>query len=155
MTGKVLNAQGNGSVPLKYGTFYKYEITIDVDGKEYTGEYLSKSDDQNKFLVGETVEFTYQDGEYPKIKPVTNFEQSGGQPTAAPTSSKMSKEEWAAKDNRKELMIAKQVSIKAAVDFVVSHGGDEIKVLDIADMFTNWLLKGEKPAKDTNTDLPF
>ena len=74
MKGIVKHVQSNGSINLKHGTFYKYEVSIQSDNELYHGEYLSKSDNQNKFVVGETVQFTYQDGEYPKIKPVTDFE---------------------------------------------------------------------------------
>ena len=38
------------------------------------GEYSSKSENQNKFIVGQQVDYEYIEGKYPKIKPVNNFQ---------------------------------------------------------------------------------
>ena len=50
MKGIVKQVQSNGSIDLKHGTFYKYEISIQSDNELLHGEYLSKSDNQNKFI---------------------------------------------------------------------------------------------------------
>ena len=74
MKGIVKQVQSNGSIDLKHGTFYKYEISIQSDNELLHGEYLSKSDNQNKFIQGEEINFEFTGGKYPKIKPVTDFE---------------------------------------------------------------------------------
>ena len=69
---KVLKAEPNGSWEGQNGTLYKYTILFD-NGDQ--GEYSSKSDDQNKFVVGEEVEYERIDkGKYIHIKPIYNFQ---------------------------------------------------------------------------------
>ena len=57
MQGIVKQVQSNGSINLKHGLFYKYEVSIQSDNELLHGEYLSKSDNQNKFIQGEEVNF--------------------------------------------------------------------------------------------------
>ena len=74
--GIVGSVQSNGTWEGKYGMMYKYEVTIGED----VGEYSSKSENQNKFVVGQEVEYEFIGGQYPKIKPVSTFQpnSSGG-----------------------------------------------------------------------------
>ena len=95
----VKSAQANGGWNGKYGYMYKYEIAFENGD---SGEYSSKSAEQNKFVVGQETEYEYIDGKYPKVKPVNNFQQ--GNFSAAPKSDKVQE------------YIVKQSSLKCAVD---------------------------------------
>ena len=141
MKGNVKQVQSNGSLELKHGLFYKYEVTIEVNGKELTGEYLSKSNEQNKFVVGETTEFEYIDGKYPKIKPAITFEQNSYTPKQSNTD--------------RDAMIVKQSSLKCATDLVIANGGDLLTVIETAEALTDWVLDDKKPSATTSNDMPF
>ena len=131
MQGIVKQVQSNGSINLKHGLFYKYEVSIQSDNELLHGEYLSKSENQNKFIQGEEVNFEYQAGKYPKIKPVTNT-------------------------TNRETLIIRQSTLKCATDYICNNGGNKADVIELAEMFTDWVLTGKKVQKtDTNTDLPF
>ena len=67
----VKNVQGNGTWEGKFGLMYKYEVEMENGDM---GEYSSKSENQNKFIVGQQVDYEYIEGKYPKIKPVNNFQ---------------------------------------------------------------------------------
>ncbi len=51
--GVVNSVQANGSWDGKFGTMFKYEVSIGDD----VGEYSSKSENQNKFIVGQEVDY--------------------------------------------------------------------------------------------------
>ena len=136
-TSKVTSAQANGTWEGKYGIMYKHEIAFDNGD---AGEYSSKSADQNKFVVGQETEYEFIDGKFPKVKPVNNFQQ-GGYATVKQG------------DNR-EKSIVKQSSLKCATDFVIANGGDEARVIEIADMFTTWVLEDKKPTPAPQ-EMPF
>ena len=136
-TSKVVAAQPNGTWEGKYGVMYKHEIAFENGD---CGEYSSKSADQNKFVVGQETEYEFIDGKFPKVKPVNNFQQGGF--SAAPKSDKVQE------------YIVKQSSLKCAVDFVIANGGDEARVIEIADMFTTWVLEDKKPTAAPQ-DMPF
>ena len=143
MNGIVKQVQGNGSIDLKHGTFYKYEVSIDVDGQTYTGEYLSKSDNQNKFIAGQTADFEYIAGKYPKIKPASTFENT--EPTKSVSN-----------NTSRDTIIARQSSLKCAVDYVIANGGDVAEIIEIADALTSYVIDGTKPKPAPNSnDLPF
>ena len=148
MQGIVKQVQSNGSINLKHGLFYKYEVSIQSDNELLHGEYLSKSENQNKFIQGEEVNFEYQAGKYPKIKPVTDFENksSFASDTKTPTTN----------TTNRETLIIRQSTLKCATDYICINGGDKADVIELAEMFTDWVLTGEKVQKtDTKTDLPF
>lgn len=135
----VKSAQADGGWNGKYGYMYKYEIAFENGD---SGEYSSKSAEQNKFVVGQETEYTLEAGQYGnKIKPVNNFQQ--GNFSAAPKSDKVQE------------YIVKQSSLKCAVDYVIANGGDTKTILDTAEIFTNWVLKGEKPTQAPNNNMPF
>ena len=67
----VKNVQGNGTWEGQYGIMYKFEVEMDNGD---IGEYSSKSENQNKFIVGQDTEYEFIDGKFPKIKPVNNFQ---------------------------------------------------------------------------------
>lgn len=136
-TSKVISAQANGTWEGKYGVMYKHEIAFENGD---AGEYSSKSADQNKFVVGQETEYEFIDGKFPKVKPVNNFQQGGY------ASVKQG-------DNR-EKSIVKQSSLKCATDFVIANGGDEARVIEIAEMFTTWVLEDKKPTAAPQ-EMPF
>tara|TARA_R100000329_G_C7483706_1_gene170390 strand:+ start:100 stop:510 length:411 start_codon:yes stop_codon:yes gene_type:complete len=132
--GVVTQAQANGTWEGKFGVMYKHEITFDNGD---SGEYSSKSQDQTKFVVGQETEYEFIDGKFPKIKPVNTFQQGNFTPKA--------------KDDVQEYIV-KQSSLKCATDFVIANGGDVKSIIDTAEIFTNWVLKGEKPGSN---NIPF
>jgi len=144
-----------GDFESQYGHFYKWLLEFECGFK---GEYLSKTETQNKFIEGQTASIEVTTREYNgttinKIKPASTF-QGGG--LKANTSSKMSKEEWNAKDKKKEIAIAKQVSLKCAIDYCIANDGGPAEIIEIADSFTEWIINDVKPKSTNNgTDLPF
>ena len=144
-----------GDFESQYGHFYKWLLEFECGFK---GEYLSKTETQNKFIEGQTASIEVTTRDYNgttinKIKPASTF-QSGG--FKANTSSKMTKEEWNAKDKKKEIAIAKQVSLKCAIDYCIANDGGPAEIIEIADTFTEWIINDVKPKSTNNgTDLPF
>ena len=136
---KVVSAQANGTWEGKFGVMYKHEVAFENGD---AGEYSSKSAEQTKFIVGTETEYEFLDGKFPKVKPVNNFQQGGGF-TPAP------------KNDKVQEYIIKQSSLKAACDYCIANGGDETTIIDIAEIFTVWVLKGEKPTGKSTNDLPF
>ena len=140
--GVVTQAQANGTWEGKFGLMFKHEITFDNGD---SGEYSSKSQDQTKFVVGQETDYEFIDGKFPKIKPVNTFQPGNFIPKA--------------KDDVQEYIV-KQSSLKCANDFVIANGGDVKKIIDTAEIFTNWVLKGDKPTNsdkinDIINDIPF
>mgnify|MGYP003121335304 FL=1 len=134
--GIVQNVQANGTWQGKFGLMYKYEVTIGTD----VGEYSSKSENQNKFIVGQEVEYEFTDGQYPKIKPVSNFQAGGFTPRA--------------ENPDRQRMIVRQSSIKVAMEYcaVKYSGASELKLQDVfnvAEEVINWVM--EKPAEKKPT----
>jgi hypothetical protein len=86
----------------------------------------------------------------------------GGNPRSANGTDKMSKAEWAAKDVKKELGVARSVALKAAVAAVSSDGKGftKVKAEQIKKMingFTSFLLNGDfdgKPEADVPAPPP-
>ena len=140
MKKKVLNVSPQGDFESQYGHFYKWEIEFE-DG--FKGEYLSKTETQNKFVVGQEIDVEMTSREYNgrkinKVKPVSTF-QSGSRP--APKA-----------DNVQELIV-KQNALSNACSVIGE--ADVARILEVAEVFSNWVLKGEKPTSTTKNDLPF
>lgn len=73
---KVISVQGNGTWVSNRDntTYYKFEVAFENGD---SGEYSSKSQDQNKFVIGQVAKYTIFSGQYgTKIKPV--YASSGG-----------------------------------------------------------------------------
>tara|TARA_R100000278_G_scaffold84802_1_gene64862 strand:- start:258 stop:677 length:420 start_codon:yes stop_codon:yes gene_type:complete len=139
MKKKVLNVTPQGDFESQYGHFYKWLIDFQ-DG--FQAEYLSKTETQNKFIQGQDVDVEISTREYNgktinKVKPVSNFQ---GQQRQSNQSS-----------NRDELIV-KQNALSNACNVIGE--ADVAKILEVAELFSNWVLKGEKPSSTTN-DLPF
>ena len=82
-TDKVKSVQANGTWDGKYGLMYKYEVSMENgDTGEYSSnKYTSITDDNFPFPEGKEVNYDFQDGQYPKIKTVSEFKpfkKSGG-----------------------------------------------------------------------------
>jgi len=139
---KSVNPQG--SFDSQWGTFYKFNLEFE-DGMK--GEYLSKSEQQNKFIVGQAVDIEvttrdYNGSKVNKIKRAStfegNFKASNGQSNNKDT----------------QVYIIKQNALTNACNIV---GTDDVaKIIEIADLFKEWVLNDVKPKSNGNgTDLPF
>ena len=133
-----------GDFESQYGHFYKWLLEFE-DG--FKGEYLSKTETQNKFIEGQTASIEVTTREYNgttinKIKPASNFQGGGKSYTAAP------------KDNKTQEYIIKQNALTNACNIV---GEDDIpKIIEIADAFKEYVLNDVKPKSTNNgTDFPF
>jgi hypothetical protein len=141
----VKTVKSDGSFESQYGHFYKWLVEFE---NNYVGEYLSKTETQNKFIEGQEVEIEVTTREYNgqkinKIKPASTFQQGGSKSfTQLP------------KDNKTQEYIVKQNALTNACNIV---GTDDVaKILEIADAFKEWVLNDVKPKNDSNgKDLPF
>ena len=133
-----------GDFESQYGHFYKWLLEFE-DG--FKGEYLSKTETQNKFVEGQEVEIEVTTREYNgttinKIKPASTFQGGGKSFTAAP------------KDNKTQEYIIKQNALTNACNIVGE--ADIPKIIEIADAFKEYVLNDVKPKTTNNgTDLPF
>ena len=122
-TSKVSNVQGNGTWQSRNGLMYKFDIWMENGDK---GEYSSLKQDQNKFIVGDQIEYEFHDGQYPKIKPVYKPNQNG------------SKKSFKA-DPKQQESIEKQSCLRSATIFHQHSSVDANQVVATADIFYNWL----------------
>lgn len=133
-----------GSFDSQYGFFYKWLLEFE-DG--FRGEYLSKTETQNKFIEGQTASIEVSTREYNgttinKIKPASTFQGGGKSYTAAP------------KDNKTQEYIIKQNALTNACNIVGE--ADIPKIIEIADAFKEYVLNDVKPKSTNNgSDLPF
>ena len=128
---KVIRVTGNGTWEGKFGLMYKFEIEMENGD---IGENLSKTE-ECRFKEGQETEYEFIEGDWPKIKPVNNFQKGGF------TASK--------KDDVQEYII-KQSSLKCAVDLCIAQGlYSHEDVLSRANAFTDWVLNRNQ------ADLPF
>lgn len=131
---KVTNVAANGTWNGQYGTMYKFEVSFENGD---TGEYLSKSQDQNKFVVGNEAAYTITSREHGgrtfyNVKPAQMVQQSF-QPKA--------------KDPETDKRITRMSVLKVAGDLCI-HG--EIKLHQIttfAKIFELYVLSGEDTAQ--------
>ena len=133
-----------GDFESQYGHFYKWLLEFE-DG--FKGEYLSKTETQNKFIEGQTASIEVSTREYNgttinKIKPASTFQGGSKSYTQAP------------KDNKTQEYIIKQNALTNACNIV---GEANIpKIIEIADAFKEYVLNDVKPKSTNNgTDLPF
>jgi len=140
----VKSVKSDGSFESQYGHFYKWLVEFE---NNYVGEYLSKTETQNKFIEGQEVEIEVTTREYNgttinKIKPASTFQQGSKSFTAAP------------KDNKTQEYIIKQNALTNACNIVGE--ADIPKIIEIADAFKEYVLNDIKPKNDSNgQDLPF
>lgn len=141
----VTSVTANGSFNGQYGTLYKFEVAF-ANGD--CGEYASKSQDQQKFKVGQEVDYSISDRRvgdkiYYNIKPIAP-QVSSGLPVKA-------------KDPETDKRITRMSVLKVAGDLVI-NGNIELKeILSYAQVFEKFVVDGEdtlKQFKPTN-DLAF
>ena len=140
MKKKVSNVTPQGDFPSQYGHFYKWLVEFQ-DG--FQAEYLSKTETQNKFVQGQLVDVEISTRQYNgktinKVKPVSNFQGQQRQSNQS--------------GNRDELIV-KQNALSNACSVIGE--ANVAKILEVAEVFSNWVLKGEKPTSTTKNDLPF
>ena len=132
-----------GDFESQYGHFYKWLLEFE-DG--FKGEYLSKTESQNKFVVGQNVSIEVSKREYNgttinKIKPAQSFNQS------------FFKSQSNTNNIETQTLIVKQNALTNACNIV---GTDDVaKIIEIAESFKVWVLNDVKPTQDHGTDLPF
>ena len=141
----VKSIKSDGNFESQYGHFYKWLLEFE-DG--FKGEYLSKTENQTKFIEGQSasIEVTtrdYNGTKINKIKPASTFQQAGNSGFKS-----------APKDNKTQEYIIKQNALTNACSIVGET--DVAKILEIADSFKEWVLNDVKPKNDSNvSDLPF
>ena len=143
MKARVVSVSPKGDYQLRDGkTLYKFFVSMDNGD---SGEYSSVSADQNKFVVGQEVEYELSSTQYGnKIKPVYSQVNSGGGYTP----------KYSAGGDDKQKMIVKQSCLKAAVDLLKDKGAKSTDVLKIADSFVEWVLEADKQ-EDTTYETHF
>lgn len=145
----VKSVQGNGTFDWNGKTFYKFAVEF-ANGDN--GDFNTINETQNKFKVGEEASYTIdaKNPQYPKIKPVWKPSAGGNGGGFTPR----------AADPRKELLIVKQVCLKAAAELV--NKNDPAAVIKTASVFVEWVMEGKMPANNDgyrntsdNNNLPF
>ena len=137
---KVTSVQNNGTWEGNFGMMYKFEVAFENGD---CGEYSSKSQDQNKFVKDQEMEYEFIDGKFPKVKPVYQQNQS-----FSGSSNKGYK-----KDDNVQKMIVKQSSLKAAVDYCSGGNCSTTDILKVAQEFVDWVIEDKKP--NENNEMPF
>lgn len=152
----VTNVTANGSFDGQYGTLYKFEITF-ANGD--SGEYASKSKDQNKFSVGVETDYTitdrtFKDRIYYKIAPVMAQPSNTGFQTSGSFTPK-------AKDPETGKHIMRMSVLKVAGDLVINGDIKLHEILSYAQIFENFVnngvdtLQGSRPITQDDSGLPF
>lgn len=140
-TSKVKSVQANGTWDSKFGgTFYKFEVEMENGN---VGEYSSKTKDQEKFVVGEEVQYEFEDGKFPKIKPYYNkdnysFTKGGGE------------------NPDRQRLIIRQSTLKTAVEYLKGAEASLEEVFIATEKMIEFIMKEDKSKSNENTDdLPF
>ena len=138
---------------LQHGTFYRYVVEMDNGDK---GEYLSKSEDQDKFVVGADTDYEYHINptypNNPKIK-VHYVQKSGGGFSGGGSKGGYS-------DEDKERM-ARSVAIKTSGIVHQSRNTHNKDIIADAEVFYNYIVNGvvdgavNSVKNNDNGDLPF
>lgn len=140
-TAKVVSVSPQGDYQLRDGkTLYKFFVSMDNGD---SGEYSSVKADQDKFIVGEQVEYELTSTQYGnRIKPFYN--QSGGFSGGG-----YSKSSYSSGGEDKQKMIVKQSCLKAAVELLKDKGAKSTDVINVADSFVAWVLESNKKEDTT------
>lgn len=123
-TNKITSITGAGTWDSQYGTMYRFEIEMENGD---VGQALTKKEDQDTYIIGDTIEYEFTDGKFPKIKRV--YEKPNGVPS----------------NDTVQNLIVRQVAFKCSVDLIISKGGDVSNIMDYTDIFTDFILTGKKP----------
>lgn len=134
----VKQVQSSGTWENKFGVMYKYEVLM-TNGD--AGQYLSKSQSQDKFIQGGVVDYQYTAGDFPKIKP--HFEQSYADKFGVQTS--VSQSPVVKKQtNDTQTQIIRQSSIRTAAEHCKGNCSIEDLIYN-AEMIFDWCVDGSKP----------
>jgi hypothetical protein len=125
----VKNVTPNGTWEGNYGLMYKFEVEF-ANGD--IGEYLSKSEKQDKFIVGQETEYQFKGGQYPRVKPVSNFNAS-----------------YSSSKSDTNLEIRFSVAFKAAIELCAADKIGLEEIMETTIGFDEFL------DKKKNTSLPF
>lgn len=115
MKTKILEAIYDKPVSLKFGEFHQFKIKIEIDGSPQFCQYLSKSKEQNKFIVGQEADVTLTSKEhngntYYSIKPAqTSF---GGSNFSRKLKAEQSKYSGFAMSYAKDLVVSGAIEPK-------------------------------------------
>ena len=127
MKAQVNLVESKGTYESKYGLMYKYEIHIGDHVGEYScKKYATKEDEGFPFIIGSEVEYEFTDGQFPKIKLVSNWSGGGG----GGYSGKKSNNSSFALSYAKDILVARKCSILINLSCIcVFVGtGDELAV---------------------------
>jgi hypothetical protein len=135
----------NGTWNSNYGTMYKFEVSFENGD---AGEYSSKSQDQNKFVVGQETEYTITSREY---NGNTYFTIKPAQPAGGYTGGGYK----AKADPEKDKRIAKLAVLKSATELVVADKVLREDLFSMADKMMEWVYNDSKPVSTpSNTNTP-
>lgn len=155
-TSKVTQVAGVGSWNGQYGMMYKFEVSFENGD---SGQYMSKSIDQNKFQKGVEATYTIEGKEFNgntfyTVKPVMAQQQAFGGGGSKPY----------VKDPETDKRITRMSVLKVATDLVV-HGHVKLHDLTkVAQIFERYVMTGEDTItamygaaqpKQIDSDLPF
>jgi hypothetical protein len=123
-TSKVTNVAGIGTWNGQYGVMYKFEVSFENGD---SGQYMSKSQEQTKFKVGQDATYTIEGKDfngqtYYTVKPVMQQQAFGGGGKPAYQ-----------KDPETEKRITRMSVLKCATDLVING---EIKIHDLTKVAT-------------------
>ena len=128
----VKSVQANGTWEGKFGMMYKFEVSFENDD---TGEYSSKSKEQDKFVVGQEMDYEYDGGRFPKIKPHYNKGNfTGG---------------FKGNDDRQESII-RQSSLKASIEYLKGAEASLEEVFESAEKMIAWVNKRQVNTNDNS-----
>ena len=132
MKARVVSVSPKGDYQLRDGkTLYKFFVSMDNGD---SGEYSSVKADQDKFVVGQEVEYELSSTQYGnKIKPVYN--QGGGG---------YSRSNYSSGGDDKQKMIVKQSCLKAAVDLLKDKGERRTNVVAVVMLVVGSLLDSKE-----------
>ena len=138
-TSKVVQVSGNGTYDGQYGRLYKWEIVLENGD---SGQYMSKTENQNKFIIGQDATYTitgkdFNGRTYYTIKPAEAPKPQGS------TGNRFQK------DPETEMRITRMSVLKSAIDLVTHDKIALHQVLEHAKMFERYVYEG----KDSYTEL--
>jgi hypothetical protein len=155
--GKVMNVDFNRQWEKemeggKNVTIYYFNIVLEENGAEIKGEFSTNKMDQNKFLVGQEIEFVLEvrKGRDNTTYNFINKPEKSQESSPAPTKS------YRGKDPKTRRTIISQVCLaeaqRACLSMIIVHGDETTQVKDvinnrdqikaIAEVFYDWIMKG-------------
>jgi|TARA_R110000824_G_scaffold272287_2_gene460794 hypothetical protein len=128
---KVKSVQASGTWDGQYGLFYKWEVTMENGD---CGQYMGKSETQNKFVIGVEAAYTYDTSkpDFHKIKPFSDFQATG------------QNNQFTSKVNSKggsdvQEMIVRQSSLRTAAEFMKNNNFQVNELLAVAELMVDWV----------------